>query len=89
MTAVIETVCQKSAALGSIHAMKKSMLRFREWTITTPLRKIPDADFESASPLIAFETGCDGAVIVCHNRDGKATWVPADMWLPGWFTPNG
>jgi len=52
-----------------------------------PLEKIPDEDFESSSPITAFETGCSRAVVVCRHRDGKETWLPADMWLPGGFTP--
>ena len=51
------------------------------------LGKIPDEDFESSSPITAFEIGCGGAVVVCRHHDGKETWLPADMWLPGGFTP--
>lgn len=52
-----------------------------------PLGNIPDEDFESESPIVAFQTGCEGTVVVCRHRDGKETWLPADMWLPGGFTP--
>ena len=51
-----------------------------------PLAGIPDDDFESIAPVIAFATGCGGSVVVCHHQDGAETWLPADMWLPGGFT---
>jgi hypothetical protein len=47
-----------------------------------PLSEIPEEDFESASPIIGFAIGCEGAVVVCKHRDGSETWLPADMWLP-------
>jgi hypothetical protein len=47
-----------------------------------PLSKIPEEDFESASPILGFSIGCEGAVVVCKHRDGAETWLPADMWLP-------
>jgi hypothetical protein len=47
-----------------------------------PLSDIPEEDFESASPIIGFTIGCEGAVVVCKHRDGAETWLPADMWLP-------
>ena len=47
-----------------------------------PLSEIPEEDFESASPIVGFAIGCDGAVVVCKHRDGSETWLPADMWLP-------
>jgi hypothetical protein len=50
--------------------------------------QIPDDDFESKAPVIAFATGCEGAVVVCRHRDGKETWLPVDMWLPGGFDPS-
>jgi hypothetical protein len=46
------------------------------------LSEIPEEDFESASPIIGFAIGCEGAVVVCKHRDGSETWLPADMWLP-------
>ncbi len=52
-----------------------------------PLKQIPDEDFESSAPIVAFRVGCEGSVVVCRHRDGKETWLPADMWLPGGFTP--
>jgi len=47
-----------------------------------PLSEIPEEDFESASPIVGFAIGCEGAVVVCKHRDGSETWLPADMWLP-------
>jgi hypothetical protein len=47
-----------------------------------PLSEIPEEDFESASPIVGFTIGCEGAVVVCKHRDGSETWLPADMWLP-------
>ncbi len=47
-----------------------------------PLSDIPEEDFESASPIVGFAIGCEGAVVVCKHRDGSETWLPADMWLP-------
>lgn len=52
------------------------------------LAKIPESDFESPTPIIAFQTECEGSVVVCRHQDGKETWLPADMWLPGGFTPE-
>lgn len=50
-------------------------------------RLIPEDDFESTTPVIKFELGCEGTVVVCHHRDGAESWLPVDMWLPGGFTP--
>ena len=47
-----------------------------------PLSEIPEEDFESASPIVGFAIGCEGAIVVCKHRDGSETWLPADMWLP-------
>ena len=47
-----------------------------------PLSEIPEEDFESASPIVGFAIGCEGAVVICKHRDGSETWLPADMWLP-------
>ena len=47
-----------------------------------PLSEISEEDFESASPIVGFAIGCEGAVVVCKHRDGSETWLPADMWLP-------
>ena len=50
--------------------------------------KIPDTDFESSAPVKSFSLGQSGHVVVCHHKDGKETWLPADMWLPDGFTPG-
>jgi hypothetical protein len=52
-----------------------------------PFAAIPDADFESASPVKSFALGQSGSVVVCRHRDGAETWLPVDMWLPGGFVP--
>jgi len=67
---------------GEIHAEIAGMDH------SIPLEKIPDDDVESSSPIIAFETGCAGTVIVCRHQDGQETWLPGDMWLPCGFTPS-
>jgi len=48
---------------------------------------IPQEDFESAAPIVKFELGQQGSVVICHHQDGEATWLPVDMWLPGGFIP--
>ena len=53
-----------------------------------PFQRIPDDDFESPSPVGSFALGMNGSVVVCHHVDGKETWLPADLWLPGSFTPD-
>ena len=50
------------------------------------LAQIPDADFESSAPIARFSLGQNGAVIVCHHKDGAETWLPVDMWLPDSFS---
>jgi len=49
--------------------------------------EIPQDDFESTAPIVKFELGQQGSVVICHHRDGEETWLPVDMWLPGGFTP--
>ena len=49
------------------------------------LAQIPDADFESATPIGRFSLGQNGAVVVCHHKDGAETWLPVDMWRPDGF----
>lgn len=49
--------------------------------------RIPKTDFESTASVSEFSLGCQGAVVICHHRDGAETWLPVDMWLPGGFTP--
>jgi hypothetical protein len=52
------------------------------------LSLIPDADFESATPIARFSLGQTGAVVVCHHKDGTETWLPVDLWLPEGFSPK-
>lgn len=49
--------------------------------------RVPDADFATSVPVKAFSIGQDGGVVICHHVDGEETWLPADLWLPGGFTP--
>lgn len=49
--------------------------------------RLPNEDFESASPVISFSLGQQGSVVVCRHRDGAETWLPVDLWLPEGFTP--
>ena len=49
------------------------------------LAQIPDADFESTTPVARFSLGQNGAVVVCHHKDGAETWLPVDLWLPEGF----
>ncbi len=41
--------------------------------------QIPEEDFEPASPIIKFELGGQGAVVVCHHHSRDETWLPVDM----------
>jgi hypothetical protein len=52
------------------------------------LAKGEKGDFESQSPVVSFSLGHQGATVICHHKDGRETWLPADMWLPGGFTPG-
>ncbi len=52
------------------------------------LAQIPDADFESATPIARFSLGQKGSVVVCHHKDGTETWLPVDLWLPEAFVAN-
>ena len=51
-----------------------------------PLAQIPDADFESTAPIGSFSLGQNGAVVICHHKDGIETWLPVDLWLPDGFS---
>lgn len=51
-----------------------------------PLAQIPDADFESTTPIGSFSLGQNGAVVICHHKDGTETWLPVDLWLPDGFS---
>ena len=51
------------------------------------ISKVPSDDFESGAPIVKISVGCEGEVVVCHHQDGLETWFPADLWIPGGFTP--
>ena len=53
-----------------------------------PLAEGEKGDFESQSPVVSFSPGHQGATVVCPHQDGVETWLLADMWLPGGFTPR-
>jgi hypothetical protein len=53
-----------------------------------PFALIPDADFESSTPVCSFHIGMNGSVVVCTHQDGVETWLPADLWLADGFTPQ-
>jgi hypothetical protein len=65
---------------------KKLFVQAKDFVNGIPFGEIPEADFESGAPVNSFSIGHDGATIVCHHKDGKETWLPSDMWLPGGFT---
>jgi hypothetical protein len=50
-----------------------------------PLAEIPDGDFQSTAAITRFSIGQNGAVVVCHHKDGAETWLPADLWMPRGF----
>lgn len=54
----------------------------QDFTNSLDLSALPDADFESAAPVVRFSIGQQGTVIICHHQDGAETWLPVDMWLP-------
>ena len=58
-----------------------------EFVNSIDFSKVPDDDFESKTPVKAFSIGQSGGVVVCHHVDGEETWLPADLWVPGGFTP--
>ena len=51
-----------------------------------PFASIPEDDFESTAPVVAFDIGQESSVVVCRHEDGIETWLPADMFLPGGFS---
>lgn len=57
-----------------------------EFVNSIDFSKVPDADFESKTPVKAFAIGQSGSVVICHHVDGAETWLPADLWVPGGFT---
>jgi hypothetical protein len=50
-----------------------------------PLAKIPNSDFDSTTPITRFSLGQNGAMVVCHHKDGAESWLPVDLWLPEGF----
>jgi hypothetical protein len=67
---------------------KKLFVQARDFVNGIAFDTIAEADFESQSPVVSFSLGHQGATVVCHHKDGRETWLPADMWLPGGFTPG-
>lgn len=65
---------------------KKLVIQSKDFMSGLEFGLIPEEDFESSSPVIAFTLGHQGATVVCHHKDGKETWLPVDMWLPGAFS---
>lgn len=58
-----------------------------EFVSSIDFSRIPNADFESQTPVKAFSIGQSGSVVVCRHVDGAETWLPSDLWVPGGFTP--
>ncbi len=67
---------------------KKLFVQAKDFVNGIEFGLIAEEDFESQSPVTSFSIGHEGATIICHHKDGAETWLPADMWLPGGFTPK-
>jgi hypothetical protein len=67
---------------------KKLFVQAKDFVNGIEFSSIAEDDFESASPVISFSIGHQGATVICHHKDGKATWLPTDMWLPDGFSPE-
>ena len=67
---------------------KKLFVQAKDFVNGIEFGAIPEADFESKSPVISFAVGHKGATVICHHKDGQETWLPADMWLPEGFLPK-
>ena len=67
---------------------KKLFIQAKDFVNGIEFEAIPEDDFESPSPVTSFSLLHKGATIICHHKDGKETWLPVDMWLPGGFTPR-
>jgi hypothetical protein len=65
---------------------KKLFVQAKDFVNGIEFSLIPEKDFESTSPVVSFSIGHAGATVICHHKDGKETWLPTDMWLPGGFT---
>jgi hypothetical protein len=67
---------------------KRLFVQARDFVNGIEFDAIPEDDFESRSPVVSFSLGNKGATVICRHKDGKETWLPADMWLPDGFTPG-
>jgi hypothetical protein len=65
----------------------KLLIQAGEFVNGIDFAKIPDADFESATPVVSFCIAQGGSIVVCRHKDDAETWLPVDMWLPAGFTP--
>ena len=66
----------------------KLFIRAGDFVNGIDFSKIPDCDFESTASVVSFSVGIEGSMVICHHKDGAETWLPADMWEPGGFTPS-
>ncbi|HZL13136.1 MAG TPA: hypothetical protein VFC85_03235 [Verrucomicrobiae bacterium] len=67
---------------------KKLFVQSKDFVNGIEFAAIAEDDFESHSPVISFSIGHRGATVICHHKDGKETWLPADLWLPDGFSPE-
>ena len=67
---------------------KKLCIQAKDFVNGIDFARIPEDDFESSAPVTSFSLRHKGATVICHHQDGKETWLPVDMWLPGGFTPK-
>jgi hypothetical protein len=68
---------------------RKLFIQAKDFVNGIEFERIADEDFESKTPVVSFSLRHKGATVVCRHKDGKETWLPVDMWLPGGFTPKG
>lgn len=67
---------------------KRLFIQAKDFVNGIKFDTIAEDDFESQTPVVSFSLGHKGATVICHHKDGKETWLPADMWLPDGFTPG-
>ncbi|HEY5298389.1 MAG TPA: hypothetical protein VIK59_10735 [Verrucomicrobiae bacterium] len=67
---------------------KKLFVQSKDFVNGIEFAAIAEDDFESRSPVTSFSVGHKGATVICHHKDGKETWLPADMWLSDGFSPE-
>ncbi len=67
---------------------KKLFVQARDFVNGIEFGLIPEDDFESNAPVVSFSIGNHGATVICHHKDGQETWLPANLWLPGGFSPK-